>query len=574
MKKLISAVLAATILIISAVIPVGAAGGFAGDVWWSIDGTTLTVSGGDIPDYTASAAAPWLKYARNVTALVIGDDVGRIGDRAFEDMISLKSVDFGEVSEMGEMAFSGCTALTEIVLSDSVKEVDSFAFAECTSLTSVTIPPLLSYLGEGAFEACSALSSFVGGSRRYRNEGGVLIDTIWSTVYRCPPALQLTSFTAPEGITTVTAGAFRDCTALESVDLAGVTDIGGGAFYGCAALAAANISDARNIGRAAFYGTALKEIKFGEELANIGGSAFAFSTALATADFAGDAPAAGDDIFYGCAAAFTVTVSESSQGFGESEWMGYPLYRHGVYSGELQGICWSIDSRTGLMTVVGDGAIPDFEYASDAPWYEYRRLIRSLEVSGITEIGANSFRYSALREVRLPESVTRIGEWAFSGCASLQSVTADGVRDIGGCAFFACTSLSVVQIRGVQSIGRQAFSGSSELDYVIMGKVAPVLGEYVFDGTSAAVLYPAGGEGYSGGEWDNIHAEQYLAGDVNGDGSCNIADASHLLKYVAGWDVTVQKLSADTNCDGKLNITDVSGLLKYIAGWDIVICIG
>lgn len=57
-------------------------------------------------------------------------------------------------------------------------------------------------------------------------------------------------------------------------------------------------------------------------------------------------------------------------------------------------------------------------------------------------------------------------------------------------------------------------------------------------------------------------------GDVDGNGTVNIADCTHLQKYLAGLlQLTDEELAAsDTNGDGKINISDVTKIQKVLAG--------
>lgn len=552
-------------LLLACSIPTAALGGDWNGIRWDIEGTSLTVSGGDIPDLTASSSAPWSKFGKSVTSIAIGDGVSRIGERAFEDMTAAVTVDFGEVSVIGRMAFSGCSSLTEASLPRTVTEIGDYAFAECSALAHAVIPEQLYSMGEGVFESCSALASFSGGSSRYSSNGVMLTDNSRYAVYRFAPASLVSTYTVPEGITALHSGAFRDCTALTSVYLPTVSKIGDGAFYGCISLAEVSIPSVKTVGRASFYGCALRNIAFPASLERLGDEAFAFCTSLVIADFAGNAPAASEGIFYGCDPAFSVVVAGSSEGFLDGDWLGYPLLRHGGMGGELDGIRWGFDSVSGEFTLEAKSGtvLRDFESAADTPWYKYRKLIRELRIDGITAIGDNAFRYSAIEELDLPESVTRIGEWTFSGCTDLTWIKTDA--DVGGKAFFACVNLESAEL-GSSIIGTQAFSGCDSLKYVFTGSVAPTLGEYAFDGTNAVILYPYGGTGY---DYTDIYSEAYTPGDADGNGACNISDVSLLLKYVAKWDVTLQKISADVVPDGIINLSDVTATLKYIAKWNI-----
>ncbi len=63
-----------------------------------------------------------------------------------------------------------------------------------------------------------------------------------------------------------------------------------------------------------------------------------------------------------------------------------------------------------------------------------------------------------------------------------------------------------------------------------------------------------------------------VAGDVNGDGKLNVSDVTALLKYIAKWpDVAMSRICADVNRDGKINVSDVTTMLKAIANWPEVV---
>jgi uncharacterized repeat protein (TIGR02543 family) len=58
-------------------------------------------------------------------------------------------------------------------------------------------------------------------------------------------------------------------------------------------------------------------------------------------------------------------------------------------------------------------------------------------------------------------------------------------------------------------------------------------------------------------------------GDMNGDGKVNTADATHLLKAVAGMfgELTEEDMAKyDVNKDGKFNTQDAVHILRFVAG--------
>lgn len=64
-------------------------------------------------------------------------------------------------------------------------------------------------------------------------------------------------------------------------------------------------------------------------------------------------------------------------------------------------------------------------------------------------------------------------------------------------------------------------------------------------------------------------APEYLSGDVNGDKKINFKDSALIARYLAGWNVEINKKAADINGDGKINIQDRVLIARYLAGWDV-----
>lgn len=66
-------------------------------------------------------------------------------------------------------------------------------------------------------------------------------------------------------------------------------------------------------------------------------------------------------------------------------------------------------------------------------------------------------------------------------------------------------------------------------------------------------------------------ASAVVIGDANGDGVVDGMDATLLLQYAAGWDVTVDEAAGDANGDGVVDGMDATLLLQYAAGWDVTL---
>lgn len=63
------------------------------------------------------------------------------------------------VTSIGEIAFSGCVYLTNIIIPEGVEKIGACAFFDCVSLKRIDFPSTLTSLGQGTFSGCSALKS-------------------------------------------------------------------------------------------------------------------------------------------------------------------------------------------------------------------------------------------------------------------------------------------------------------------------------------------------------------------------------------------------------------------------------
>ena len=97
---------------------------------------------------------------------------------------------------LGENAFYGNAYLEEITLNLRENRIPNYAFSDCTALKKVTLSENITVLGKCAFYQCSNLLQI--------NLGGI------RKIEEC---------------------AFKDCSSLKEIDLTSVTHIGGDAFY-------------------------------------------------------------------------------------------------------------------------------------------------------------------------------------------------------------------------------------------------------------------------------------------------------------------------------------------------------
>ncbi len=84
-----------------------------------------------------------------------------LGDEAVMDsIIECTITEFRDnmLTEIGNYAFSGCTALTDVELPNAVT-LGNYSFASCTALERINIPKVTSLPGR-AFQHCTALAEF------------------------------------------------------------------------------------------------------------------------------------------------------------------------------------------------------------------------------------------------------------------------------------------------------------------------------------------------------------------------------------------------------------------------------
>ena len=149
-----------------------------------------------------------------------------IKKESFINCPKLKSLgETSSVTEIGAGAFSGCSSLQSIDLSNCITFGSGWTmyggiFNGCTSLKSVILPKTLTEIPEGLFSGCSALTSF-----DFSN-----ITSIGSSAFE---GTGLTSVVIPASVKDIADNTFKNCNNLKSVNLGNINSIGNSAFEGC-----------------------------------------------------------------------------------------------------------------------------------------------------------------------------------------------------------------------------------------------------------------------------------------------------------------------------------------------------
>ena len=146
---------------------------------------------------------------------------------------------------IGEEAFYASN-LKSLSIPDSVTHIDNLAFEFCDALTSITLPDGITAMGDNPFATCESLTSIciTDNNLSLATINGALYDKKDKRLIWYPMSRNDTSFTIPNGITSIGSMAFNGCSKLTSISIPdSVSSIGMGAFYDCYELASITIPE-------------------------------------------------------------------------------------------------------------------------------------------------------------------------------------------------------------------------------------------------------------------------------------------------------------------------------------------
>lgn len=269
-------------------------GSIDGGLSWSLSRSgALTISGsGKMPDFSSVAnAAPWDKQKDKIQSAVIESGV--------------QSISGG--------AFSGCTALEKVSISDTVAQIDLNAFDGCTALAE--------------FEVAAD-------NKAFSSDGGVLFSA-GKELLRCPVG-KSADYTVPSGTVAIAGDAFKDCAKLESLVIPdSVTAIGKSAFENCAALKRITLPKSIAMLEAlTFSGCAsLAEITLPDGLKALGEKVFSGCAALKSVKIPAEVTVIPTEAFSGCVSLESITIPKSVSHINEHAFDGCTALKKVDYLG-------------------------------------------------------------------------------------------------------------------------------------------------------------------------------------------------------------------------------------------------
>ena len=398
-----------------------------------------------------------------ISNLIIPDTVEGISSWAFCNFDSLKSITFpNSVTNIGGYAFYGCNSLTNVLIEGRMKEIGNSAFADCTSLINFFASNGIENVGQGAFAGCRSLNkNFLDncieyiGQEAFRGCDG-LADSEGFVIYR--GVLYHYSGTrwdviVPDTVVSIGPGAFYDNDRIYSIKIpSSVKSIGGSAFFDCGSLDMVEFAD--------------------DSVISIGSYAFAWCKSLDGMIFPNSCASVGENLFRGCNNLKNVTISEGMKEIGN-------------------GMFWNCSS-------LKEVTIPDSILSIGALAFQYCGALERVTIgANVASIGVSAFDYCrSLKEVYICD----IAKWCeinfgdsqanplcyakdfyLSGEKVIDLVIPDGIKNIGDYAFMSYNSLAkVVLPDSLTEIGAWAFCGCDYLADVCIGVNVTNIGERAF----------------------------------------------------------------------------------------------
>ena len=291
-----------------------------------------------------------------------------------------------------------------------VKAIREGAFS-AYRITSVYLPATITEIGQEAFVGCLITKMTVEeGNTAYKTVDDCLYTKDGTVLIQYAIGKTNKEFAIPDGVVTISAGAFANCWALESVTVpSSVTNICYYAFSGCQYLQ--NISSLDNVTNIEGYAFGdcikLSEIVLGEGTISVNPLAF-----------------------WGCKKLANISVSENN-----------PLYK------TVEGNLYSKDGK--VLVIYAPGNVDEENPA--------------VEIANVETIGESSFSCcQTLQVVTFGDGVKVIDSNAFAGCFMLMSVrTGDSVEKICDYAF-ANSRIMFIEIgENVKFIGKNIAAGQT-----------------------------------------------------------------------------------------------------------------
>ncbi|MCL2797330.1 MAG: leucine-rich repeat protein [Firmicutes bacterium] len=437
--------------------------------------TTAWVFASDTVTGNLTLYAKWTPASAGLLFTQVGGTYSvAIGAATDPDIVIPSSHQGLPVTTIVKDGFKNATALTSVVIPQSVALIGEEAFKNCISLERITIP----FVGE-TMDSTTNSASGITLSAGVKNLFGYLFGVVdYVTQHDAIPSslkeVTVTGGVIPQNaffycynIEKMTIGnnvvgvighsAFKD-SGLKEVSIGnGVTGIGTRAFSGCGNLQKVEFiagSKLTSIGDQAFEKTSITDITIPAGVTEIGYSAFyrGYGGALGSVIFEEGSllKSIGNNAFAGSIKLTSITLPSGLISIGWDAFMDTGIWENAPANGVVYADKWAIGWKGSFSAVT----------------------LRE-DTAGIGERAFHSCL--SFTQISIPASVITIGNSAFYTCASLRSLTfePDGrLKYIGEYAFGGCAIATITIPVTVTDVGYRAFYAWSNTQIIrIPGRV-------------------------------------------------------------------------------------------------------
>nr|MCR4925573.1 leucine-rich repeat protein [Clostridiales bacterium] len=440
-----------------------------------------------------------------IPSVILGYNVTAIGENALKNNSAITSVALpSTVKTIGTMAFFSCTKLESVTLS-SVKSIGVKAFANCSSLKNLTLPSTVTFIGSKAFSDCTKISyievpsgvadnytlettPFYNAVQTLKTSNFIYtIENNIATVKKYIGSLQ--NVTVPStafgfAVCGLADGCFEDNSTVKSITLPNaVSKIGANAFKGCSSLGSLRVAGDSSgdnmlplalveLGEGCFDGTALTSMAIQNQLefngyrktGEVYKGVFADSN-IRTVELKDGIYEINEYLFAGCSSLQTVLIPQTVYFIGEGAFLD----------------CISLNS---------------VELPSELSGISENAFANCLSLEQITIPQNTSFYFSCksaepvsafcgcanLKTVIFAEGRETVEQFFFKNCQGVESVTLpQSLKEIKRSAFYGCTSLNTINLpQRLEAIGQSAFEGCTQLQSVVLPSNLKTLGAKAF----------------------------------------------------------------------------------------------
>ena len=470
--------------------PGGNCGGLNGNedtATWSYDVGTkkLTINGtgtiGGSWQSMINVIPPWNAYRDEIESIEIGEGITEIVKFLFRGSTSVKSIHLpNTLQRVGDCAFMGCKALTEISFAeDSKAKLGTGAFEDCTALTEVALPTGVTVRAQ-TFSGCTALAK-------------ATIANVAQSMFAGCTALKEVVY--QEGATTfgdspfagwsVGGTGYEDCKTVEKVWIPESLTVWGNAF------------DDEMLGKITFDGPGKTNFFFAED-----GSIYNQDKT---------------EMYYaGSGALGTVIIPKTvtalkPYAFANRTELKKVIFEEGSILTEIAEHCF--EGCTALKEV--ENLPSTLQDIKNSAFSGCSALSEIKLPDAVKTIGSNAFKDTSLQSITLPGGLQSLGSGAFMNCAKLtklelpDKLTAFGIKVIQGTSveeivlpetitelnkeqFYQCTSLKHVIVKGnITKIPEKAFMGCTALESITLPETVTAIDDGAFSGKDS-VIYFAG----------------------------------------------------------------------------------